>query len=116
MSIRPWGNPCFMPYWLRLVLVWSIPAALIVAGVALNVWVIRRNRRRWREHPEQIPRGKRLIARMAPWAAISAAGVVWGVAVRQWAIVFFTAFALVGFAWQVFKASTDPDYPRAPKR
>jgi hypothetical protein len=104
-----------MPDWLRLVLVWSIPFTLIVGGVALNVWARRRNHRRFREHPEQVPRGKRLIARIAPFATLSAVFGAYGLAIREWTVVFFAAVALASFGWQLFKASTDPHYPPAPK-
>ena len=105
-----------MPDWLRLVVVWSIPVVLIVGGIALNVWVIRRNRRRAREQPEQIPRGKRLIARIAPFAVLAVVLGAYGIAIQEWTMVFFAAVAVVSFGWQTYKTATDPNYPPAPKR
>lgn len=107
-----------MPESLRLTLLWAALLVFLVASLAFRVWVGRRNRRNRRiarEHPERLPRGRRLILRIAPMAALGGAGVVWGIATRQWGIAIPAAVAVLSFGWTAYKAATDPNYPPPPR-
>lgn len=84
-----------MPDWLKIAIAVSIPLALLVGGVTLHVSVWRRTRRYYADHPERMPRGRRYVRRVAPFAVMMAILVGLFIATEDW---YMTILGLVGLS------------------
>jgi hypothetical protein len=88
-------------------------AVLGISGILwLNVYLIRRNRRILREHPERVPYGKKLALRGSPFIALLVAGGVYGVAVDDPVLVFFAVAGVAAFAVELIRR-WQPPTPRS---
>jgi hypothetical protein len=99
-----------VPETLKFMLVASVLLVFLMSTVALNVWVIRRNRRIAVDEPERVPRGRRLAMRALPFGLLLGAEAIIGIVTGNHV---FTILGLLGFGcfgWIFFKGMTDRDY------
>jgi O-antigen/teichoic acid export membrane protein len=82
--------------------------ALAGASVWFNVATIRRNKKKFAEHPETRPYGRNLLLRALPFVAIGVAALVYGVVDGNAVTAVLGGVAVVGFAIEITRRWNPP--------